>query len=121
MLSIANLGRRLRPHLPISSQLVRPLRPVPHHRNFKPLGQLSSVPTFCRTSRLFSSTSGSFMKLVLQIVGTSGAKDASPSVILFSDKARYLFNCGESTQRLITEHRAKTNRFDAIFSSQDPQ
>ncbi|KAI0236499.1 hypothetical protein L0F63_002988 [Massospora cicadina] len=57
------------------------------------------------------------MKLFLQFLGTGGAHDSPSAFILFSDQHRYLFNCGDSTQRLIYEHKARLNRFDAIFLS----
>lgn len=37
------------------------------------------------------------------------------SVYLFTDQCRYLFNCGEGTQRLAHEHRTKLARLEHIF------
>ncbi|XP_062548161.1 ribonuclease Z, mitochondrial isoform X2 [Armigeres subalbatus] len=50
----------------------------------------------------------------LQIVG-SGAPGAPASVYLFSDQTRYLFNCGEGTQRLAYEHKTKLSCLENIF------
>nr|XP_054763152.1 zinc phosphodiesterase ELAC protein 2-like [Lytechinus pictus] len=38
----------------------------------------------------------------LQIIG-NGSIDCPPSVLVISDTSRYLFNCGEGTQRLLME------------------
>ncbi|XP_055639990.1 ribonuclease Z, mitochondrial [Toxorhynchites rutilus septentrionalis] len=50
----------------------------------------------------------------LQIVG-SGAPGSPASVYLFSDQTRYLFNCGEGTQRLAYEHKTKLSCLENIF------
>lgn len=39
------------------------------------------------------------------------------SVYLFTDQSRYLFNCGEGTQRLAHEHKTKVARLDHIFTT----
>lgn len=50
----------------------------------------------------------------LQVVG-SGALGAPASIYLFSDQTRYLFNCGEGTQRLAYEHKTKLSCLENIF------
>ncbi|EDS28618.1 ribonuclease Z, mitochondrial [Culex quinquefasciatus] len=50
----------------------------------------------------------------LQVVG-SGAAGSPASVYLFSDQTRYLFNCGEGTQRLAYEHKTKLSSLENIF------
>uniref|UniRef100_A0A8C4TMN3 Zinc phosphodiesterase ELAC protein 2 n=1 Tax=Erpetoichthys calabaricus TaxID=27687 RepID=A0A8C4TMN3_ERPCA len=50
----------------------------------------------------------------VQVVG-AGSRDNNPSVYVFSDCNRYLFNCGEGTQRLMQEHKLKVSRLDNIF------
>lgn len=45
----------------------------------------------------------------LQVLG-SGANGAPAAVYLFTDQARYLFNCGEGTQRLAHEHKTRLSR-----------
>lgn len=40
----------------------------------------------------------------LQVVG-AGSRDNSASIYVFSEFNRYLFNCGEGTQRLMVEHK----------------
>lgn len=50
----------------------------------------------------------------LQILG-SGAPGSPASVYLFTDQSRYLFNCGEGTQRLAHEHKTKLSRLEHIF------
>ncbi|XP_056143277.1 zinc phosphodiesterase ELAC protein 2 isoform X2 [Lampris incognitus] len=50
----------------------------------------------------------------VQVVG-AGARDNGPSLYVFSEFNRYLFNCGEGTQRLMQEHKLKAARLDNIF------
>lgn len=42
------------------------------------------------------------MLVSLQVVGTDTG-DSTPSVVLNVDSKRYLFNCGEGTQRMFSE------------------
>nr|XP_043614510.1 tRNase Z TRZ3, mitochondrial [Erigeron canadensis] len=54
----------------------------------------------------------------LQILGTGmDTQDTSPSVLLFFDKQRFIFNAGEGLQRFCTEHRIKLSKIDHIFLS----
>ncbi|XP_069572198.1 zinc phosphodiesterase ELAC protein 2 [Brachyistius frenatus] len=50
----------------------------------------------------------------LQVAGT-GSRDNPASLYVFSEYNRYLFNCGEGTQRLMQEHKLKAARLDNIF------
>ncbi|XP_058509271.1 zinc phosphodiesterase ELAC protein 2 isoform X1 [Solea solea] len=50
----------------------------------------------------------------LQVVG-AGSRDTSASLYVFSEYNRYLFNCGEGTQRLMQEHKLRAARLDNIF------
>ncbi|XP_053607367.1 zinc phosphodiesterase ELAC protein 2 isoform X4 [Plodia interpunctella] len=50
----------------------------------------------------------------LQVLG-SGARGAPNTLYVFTDQKRYLFNCGESTQRLAHEHKVKLSRLEHIF------
>ncbi|XP_075155770.1 ribonuclease Z [Haematobia irritans] len=52
--------------------------------------------------------------VTLQILG-AGSNGAPASVYLFTDQSRYLFNCGEGTQRLAHEHKTKLARLEQIF------
>lgn len=52
--------------------------------------------------------------VTLQVLGC-GAHGAPASVYLFTDQSRYLFNCGEGTQRLAHEHKTKLSRLQHIF------
>ncbi|KAK6099742.1 hypothetical protein MT418_001130 [Batrachochytrium dendrobatidis] len=54
------------------------------------------------------------MKYSLQISGTHSG-DCSPSVIVRFDSGRYLFNCGEGTQRLCNEHKIRLSKLRGIF------
>ncbi|KAG9143324.1 hypothetical protein Leryth_018599 [Lithospermum erythrorhizon] len=54
----------------------------------------------------------------IQILGTGmDTQDTSPSVLLFFDKQRFIFNAGEGLQRFCTEHRIKLSKIDHIFLS----
>ncbi|KAJ2939219.1 hypothetical protein O0L34_g8533 [Tuta absoluta] len=50
----------------------------------------------------------------LQVLG-SGARGVPNTLYMFTDQKRYLFNCGEQTQRLAHEHKVKLSRLDHIF------
>nr|XP_055050937.1 zinc phosphodiesterase ELAC protein 2 [Misgurnus anguillicaudatus] len=50
----------------------------------------------------------------VQVLG-SGSRDNGPSLYVFSEYNRYLFNCGEGTQRLMQEHKVKIARLDNVF------
>ncbi|XP_072098212.1 zinc phosphodiesterase ELAC protein 2 [Mobula birostris] len=50
----------------------------------------------------------------LQVVGT-GSRENVASLYVFSEYNRYLFNCGEGTQRLMQEHKLKISRLDNVF------
>ncbi|XP_033155331.1 ribonuclease Z, mitochondrial [Drosophila mauritiana] len=54
----------------------------------------------------------------LQVLG-AGANGAPAAVYLFTDQARYLFNCGEGTQRLAHEHKTRLSRLEQIFLTQN--
>ncbi|XP_061557276.1 zinc phosphodiesterase ELAC protein 2 [Phycodurus eques] len=50
----------------------------------------------------------------VQVVG-AGSRDNAASLYVFSEYNRYLFNCGEGTQRLMHEHKLRASRLDNIF------
>lgn len=53
-------------------------------------------------------------KAYLQVLGVS-TSDSSPSVLLFFDDRRYLFNVGEGSQRFCCEHGVKLSGIGHIF------
>ncbi|KAL6996445.1 tRNAse Z trz4, mitochondrial, partial [Sarracenia purpurea var. burkii] len=54
----------------------------------------------------------------VQIMGTGmDTQDTLPSVLLFFDKQRFIFNAGEGLQRFCTEHKIKLSKIDHIFLS----
>ncbi|GAB0087583.1 Ribonuclease Z [Sergentomyia squamirostris] len=55
--------------------------------------------------------------VTLQVLGT-GAPGSPACVYIFTDQSRYLFNCGEGTQRLAHEHKTKLARLEHIFMTQ---
>ncbi|KAG1335050.1 tRNAse Z TRZ4, mitochondrial [Cocos nucifera] len=49
----------------------------------------------------------------VQILGTGmDTQDTSPSVLLFFDKQRFIFNAGEGLQRFCTEHKIKLSKIN---------
>lgn len=46
---------------------------------------------------------------------SNGTRAESRSLLLVTDHTNYLFNCGEGTQRLATEHHAKLTKIEHIF------
>ncbi|KAJ6811196.1 uncharacterized protein M6B38_154260 [Iris pallida] len=52
----------------------------------------------------------------VQILGTGmDTQDTSPSVLLFFDRQRFIFNAGEGLQRFCTEHKIKLSKIDHMF------
>ncbi|XP_046893727.1 zinc phosphodiesterase ELAC protein 2 [Hypomesus transpacificus] len=85
-----------------------------HQMSFKkskPKDTLRHVRT--REQRKRSDTLGP-TTVYVQVVG-AGSRDNGTSIYVFSDLNRYLFNCGEGTQRLMQEHKLKAARLDNIF------
>lgn len=56
-------------------------------------------------------------RVALQVLGT-GAEGSPKTLYMFSDHSRYLFNCGEGTQRLAHEHKMKLSKLEHIFITQ---
>ncbi|KAI8576219.1 hypothetical protein K450DRAFT_214494 [Umbelopsis ramanniana AG] len=56
------------------------------------------------------------MKAYLQVIGGVN-KERAPSLILHYDNQRYMFNCGEGTQRLCVENKLKLAKMKNIFLS----
>jgi ribonuclease Z len=54
------------------------------------------------------------MKSYIQILGTF-TSDTTPSIVVHYDSQRYLFNCGEGTQRLLTEHKIRMGKLKNVF------
>ena len=53
----------------------------------------------------------------LQVMGT-GANELAPSLYLFTDTQRYLFNCCENTTKFCTEHKLRLPKVKNVFVSQ---
>lgn len=54
------------------------------------------------------------MKSYIQILGTY-TSDTTPSIVVHFDSQRYLFNCGEGTQRLLSSHKIRMGKLRNIF------
>lgn len=53
-------------------------------------------------------------EIYLSVVG-NGAKGSPRALYMFTDQGRYLFNCGEGTQRLAHEHKTRLSKLEHIF------
>ncbi|KAL5019028.1 hypothetical protein ScPMuIL_004750 [Solemya velum] len=53
-------------------------------------------------------------RIDVHVIG-SGGRATPRSVMISTDHVRYLFNCGEGTQRIATEHHLKVSRLENIF------
>ena len=53
----------------------------------------------------------------LQVMGT-GANELAPSLYLFTDTQRYLFNCCENTTKFCTEHKLRLPKVKNVFVTQ---
>ena len=66
----------------------------------------------------FTNTTSLLMKSYIQIIG-SGTFDVNPSVLIHYDNQkgsqRYLFNCGEGTQRICLQNKLRSARIRNIF------
>ncbi|KAF4520499.1 hypothetical protein B566_EDAN004750 [Ephemera danica] len=67
-----------------------------------------------RPQRAKQKTKYAAANINLQVLG-SGANGSSSSLYVFTDQSRYLFNCGEGTQRLAHEHKVKLSKLEHIF------
>jgi ribonuclease Z len=54
--------------------------------------------------------------LSAQILGTF-TPDSTPSILITSDSAKFLFNVGEGSQRFCTEHKIRLSKLKHIFLS----
>ncbi|KAF0380098.1 beta-lactamase-like protein [Gigaspora margarita] len=54
------------------------------------------------------------MKSYIQLIG-SGTFDVPPSIIVHFDSQRYLFNCGEGTQRFCLQNKLKVSKLKNVF------
>ena len=54
------------------------------------------------------------MAAYFQVLGTQTI-DSCPSFLLFSEKQRYMFNCGEGTQRFSLEHKIRLSKVGNFF------
>ncbi|GIY02888.1 ribonuclease Z, mitochondrial [Caerostris extrusa] len=53
-------------------------------------------------------------EIYLCVLG-NGSKSSPRSLYLFTDHSRYLFNCGEGTQRLAQEYKMKLSKLEHVF------
>ncbi|XP_064601279.1 zinc phosphodiesterase ELAC protein 2-like [Liolophura sinensis] len=53
-------------------------------------------------------------RIDVHVVG-SGAKGNPRSLVISTDYSRYLFNCGEGTQRIAQEHKIKLSKLENVF------
>ncbi|XP_058791636.1 ribonuclease Z, mitochondrial [Phymastichus coffea] len=67
-----------------------------------------------RRKQKLKSTKYAPSMISLQVIGNGSPAD-SRSVLLNTDHTNYLFNCGEGTQRLATEHHCKLSKIEHIF------
>lgn len=54
------------------------------------------------------------LKSYIQFLGSSTG-DSGPTILLFFDKKRYLFNCSEGTQRFCSEYHVRPSKLDTFF------
>lgn len=53
----------------------------------------------------------------MQVIGGGTAEGGGPSLLLFFDEHRYMFGCGEGTQRACFQHQVRLSRLRAVFLS----
>ncbi|KAL4709976.1 hypothetical protein ACJJTC_003939 [Scirpophaga incertulas] len=81
-----------------------------------PKPETTRIPEAQRQRQVIAKRSEKYIPstVYLQVIG-SGAEGVPNTLYLFTDHKRYLFNCGESTQRLAYEHKVKLSRLEHIF------
>ncbi|KAI8587866.1 beta-lactamase-like protein [Geranomyces variabilis] len=75
---------------------------------------LFSSPVLGTFARHFSTSHTTSMRYKIKVLATDTV-DASPSVLIAFDSRRYLFNCGEGTQRFCHEHKVGIRKVEQIF------
>jgi ribonuclease Z len=69
-----------------------------------------------RKSKVLSADSGRNTICYLQVLGLGNdTEDCSPSVLLFFDHQRYLFNAGDGFQRFCVEHGVRMSRLESVM------
>ena len=84
------------------------------------IGCYRSLPHSFKQNLKFASSTNlrrNNMAVYLQVLGT-GSSEISPSIFLFTDTNRYLFNCPESIQTVCTEHSVKLAKLKNVFITQ---
>ena len=110
VIKLANLVNSLLPLLKLISLKRHYLQRLLHR-------SLLLTNTLALKRRSFSSSLINAMKSSVQILGCSTG-DTTPSVVIQYDTKhpqRYLFNCGEGTQRLCTQHKVKITKLKNVF------
>ncbi|CAG7716278.1 unnamed protein product [Allacma fusca] len=76
----------------------------------------AQIPTMktARRAKLENSPKRPARKIFLEVLGT-GAYGSPASFYIFADQMRYMFNCGEGSQRLALDHNLKLGRWDNVF------
>ncbi|KAJ3185591.1 Zinc phosphodiesterase ELAC protein 2 [Geranomyces variabilis] len=73
-----------------------------------------TIPLLGNLARQFSTSRAHSMRYKIKVLATDTV-DASPSVLIAFDSRRYLFNCGEGTQRFCHEHKVGIRKVEQIF------
>ena len=69
-----------------------------------------------RKVKVLSADSGRNTICYLQVLGLGNdTEDCSPSVLLFFDHQRYLFNAGDGFQRFCVEHGVRMSRLESVM------
>nr|XP_057904407.1 zinc phosphodiesterase ELAC protein 2 isoform X3 [Doryrhamphus excisus] len=84
-------------------------RPPKQAKQGKPLRRLKAKESRSKRGDLHGPST-----VFVQVVG-AGSRDNAASLYVFSEYNRYLFNCGEGTQRLMHEHKLRVSQLDNIF------
>lgn len=70
------------------------------------------------TASVCCSSHNAVSPCVLQVLGVGSDTGTSvPSVLLFFDRQRYLFNVGEGFQRFCVEHRIKLAKVSSVLTT----
>lgn len=81
-----------------------PIQSFPHHQHEHFLSQRYDFTVMAQ------------LKSYIQFLG-SATGDTGPTILLWFDKKRYIFNCSEGAQRFCSENHIKPSKLETFFFS----
>ena len=96
------------------SKFTSPLNFISSKKKKRPQIKRESILPISNTSRTHIRKGPISMKAFIQILGTH-TSDSNPFFLLHFDDKRYLFNCGEGSQRFSVQHKVRLKAVTDVF------